>query len=788
MVRREGDQIRYLNPLRFTDSAPLELTRSLGQANLLATQTILQAQRFVRGVDYRGVPVVGASFEAVQAPWIVIYKIDLREINAPVRQLAIVISGLSGLLVIAVFWVGQQILRLKQLKLEAIAREADIEKAQILADSASYYRTVIETALDGYAVLDAQGRFLEVNAALCDITGYSAEALSQRSIFDLMVEGHPEPQQSLTEWGDRHKLKLFQQWYHQTGRRLDIQLSLTELTQKQRQFFIFVQDITPQKQATAALAESEQQLHRAIRYAPLPITLYADDGTILQFNEVWAQLSGYTVAEIPTIEQWCDVVYHRTHATSLEKIRQIYDTDQPTHNGEYELTVKDGSQRIWDFSSAPLGTLPDGRKLLISMAVDVTERKANEIALQAAKQRADDANRAKSLFLANMSHELRTPLNGILGYAQILLFDEDLSAEQQNSLTIIEQCGQHLLGLISDILDFSKIEAQRLELVTSAVQIQFFILDIIQICQIKATEKQILLNYDIDPNLPDYVLVDEQRLRQVLLNLLGNAIKFTQQGSVTLVVQLDQTAMVSPQAHTDLVSHNLHRIQFSVRDTGCGIKAENLEKIFLPFEQVGDRHNRPQGTGLGLAISQKIITMMGGQLQVTSQMGQGSCFFFELELPEITVSPPMATELESQQNHRQIVGYVGRRQTILVVDNRWVNRAVIKHFLQPLGFNILEAENGQEGIVITEANSVDLIIADLMMPGMDGVEMAKKLRQINQFRAMPILAMSADSTGQAADIHDLGFDVFLEKPLDFSLLLETLQTQLRLSWIYDGQS
>ncbi|ANV90391.1 PAS domain S-box protein [Picosynechococcus sp. PCC 8807] len=783
LVRREGNNIRYLNPLRFASDPPLRLSRSLDQDSLLATQAILQSRRLVRGTDYRDIPVVGASFETTQAPWIVIYKVNLREANAPFRQLAIAISGLSGLLIGVVFWVGYQMLRLHRFKLEAIAREAEIEKAQIRAASASRYLTAIETAIDGYAVLDDRGYFLEVNVALGEMTGYDCDELLQRSIFDLLITDDLDPAQLLTEWGDRRKLKLHQQWRHHKGQILEMQLSLTtDLSADQSRFFIFVQDITQQKQANAALSESEKRLYRAIQDAPFPILLYASDGEILQLNRTWTELTGYSITEIPTIEAWAAKAYGEGYLTALQGIEKVYEIQNSTHDGEYAILIKGGDQRIWDFSSAPLGTLPDGRKLQITMAMDVTDRKANEVALQAAKKQAEEANRAKSLFLANMSHELRTPLNGILGYTQILMFDESLSTEQKSSLKIIEQCGHHLLSLIADVLDFSKIEAQRLELIPTAVQFHYFILDIIQTCQIKATEKQLLLNYDIDPDIPDYLLVDDQRLRQVLLNLLGNAIKFTHQGSVVLDVQLNQPPQTPPKSP----KHHWHRVHFAVRDTGCGIDPENHQKIFLPFEQVGDRRSRPHGTGLGLAISQKLVAMMGGELQLTSYPNKGSCFSFDLELSEVLVSPPLVADDQATRDHLQIIGYVGRRQTILIVDSRWVNRSVIKHFLMPLGFKILEAENGKDGLMVAEAHPVDLIISEMVMPRMDGQAMAHQIRQLEKFRTIPIFAMSGDVLDHGWHNINSDFDAFLEKPLDFSNLLEMLQTHLHLTWVYEG--
>ncbi|WP_024546227.1 PAS domain S-box protein [Picosynechococcus sp. NKBG15041c] len=787
LVRREGDIIRYLNPLRLGQIPPLEFTRPLNREDLLASQAILREEGLVRGIDYRQVQTVGASFGTIpEIPWIVIHKVDLREANAPIRQLAIAIGGLSGLLIIAVVGVGYQMLRLNQGQVEAIAQTAEIDRARIIADNASYYRTVMETAIDGYAVLDDQGTFVEANVALEEMTGYSLAELQQRRIFDLIIADDINPQQCLQEWGDRQRLKFIQQWRHHNGQIIDIQLSLTFFTQGQRQFFLFAQDITQQKQANAALIESERRLYHAIHDAPFPIILYASDGEVFQLNRAWTDQTGYDADEIPTIAAWAKKAYGEDHLSNLDRIKKVYDIEKPTHDGEYCLTIKSGEQRTWDFSGSPLGQLPDGRKLLVTMAIDVTERKANEIALRSAKKQAEEANRAKSLFLANMSHELRTPLNGILGYVQILKFDDSLNPDQQNSLSIIEQCGHHLLGLITDVLDFSKIEAQRVELVPSTVQFHYFLLDILQICQIKAKEKDLLLNYDIDPNLPNYFLFDEQRLRQVLLNLLGNAIKFTQKGSVILEVKCQTTQ--GDTLPLDSVAQHLHTVQFRIRDTGCGIEPEDLKKIFLPFEQVGDYRSRPQGTGLGLAISQKLVAMMGGQLQVTSQADQGSCFFFALDLPEVSVSAPVTSPEDLFHCHLEIVGYVGRRQMILVVDNRWVNRAVIKHFLMPLGFIVLEADNGQEGIMTAEANPVDLIISDIMMPVMNGLDMVRQIRQLDHLKVMPLVAMSADALNNNTDVFAAGFDVFLEKPLDFSLLLDTLQAQLHLTWVYEDRA
>jgi PAS domain S-box-containing protein len=544
-------------------------------------------------------------------------------------------------------------------------------------------------------------------------------------------------------------------------------------------------DMTEQKRVSKAIQESEERLSRAINDAPFPIILHAEDGQILQINRAWTEIVGYTLEEIPTIRDWVTKVYHEDHQKILKGIAKLYEITEKYDEGEFEFFTKDGSKRIWSFAAAPLGQIPDGRRIVISMAMDVTDRKANELALKEAKKQAEEANQAKSTFLANMSHELRTPLNGILGYAQIFSLDPHLTTEQKEGIEIISQCGKHLLSLISEILDLSKIEAHRLDLFPTVINFPSFLKSVVQMCQIKAKEKSLLFNHEFSPNLPVNLLVDEQRLRQILLNLLGNAIKFTDRGTVTLRVEVVPVDMNNPS--DDDTDPHLTKILFAVIDTGKGIAPEHLDKIFQPFEQVGDPKNRPEGTGLGLAITQKLVAMMGGSLQVSSKLNQGSSFWFALDLSEIKTSSHMiSTSNQAIADSPQIIGYAGRRITILAVDDRWVNRAVIKNLLEPLGFIVLEAENGYHGITMAEANPVDVIIADLAMPEMNGFEMVRQLRQMPKFQNIPILALSA-SIVEAEKIRsiDAGCNEFLAKPIDLSIFLEKIQEYLHLSWIYD---
>ncbi|MBK9054325.1 MAG: response regulator [Chloroflexi bacterium] len=406
-----------------------------------------------------------------------------------------------------------------------------------------------------------------------------------------------------------------------------------------------------------------------------------------------------------------------------------------------------------------------------------------EEAAEQARQLAEAANQAKSVFLANMSHELRTPLNAILGYADILKRRTDHTGPLADGLTIIEQSGEHLLTLINDVLDLAKIEAGKMDLSPSPVQLPTFLRQIIDIIRARAEVKDLSLSYEILTPLPITVLADEKRLRQVLLNLLGNAVKFTDQGHVTLRVSGRQQRVDSGEEGNAAAlppPSTVCHLHIEVEDSGIGIPPAQLERIFQPFEQVSEVARRVEGTGLGLTISQQIMQKMSSQLQVKSEPGHGSTFWFEVTLPVIGVAEP-----EQPTFGREIVGYEGPRQKVLVVDDKAHNRQLLVDMLTPLGFEVRTAEDGQQAVEVAQLWQPHVILMDLVMPVKTGIEATQELRQQPICAEVLIIAVSASVLDEDEEKSRIaGCDTFLRKPVKMANLLDLLEAHLKLNWRY----
>jgi PAS domain S-box-containing protein len=549
----------------------------------------------------------------------------------------------------------------------------------------------------------------------------------------------------------------------------DLEVKIAERTAELHEKNVELQqEIIERQQADDRLQSHFQLLQTLMDTIPIPIFYQDAKGKYLGCNTAFSTFVGTTPEQLIEKTVSYDDVVSKQSADFHNQADQELIRHPGKQSDELKIRHADGSEREVIFHKATFIKANGEVGGIVGALIDITERKRTEAQLQQAKQTAEMANQAKSLFLANMSHELRTPLNAILGYTQVYQKDNTLTKQQLEGIDIIHRNGEYLLTLINDILDLSKIEANKIEIAPSAINFDNFIKEITELFQMRALNKDIHFSYETLSALPKGILVDETRLRQILINLLSNAVKFTQHGKVSLKI-----------------GYHHDKLRFQVEDSGTGIKPEELSKIFLPFQQVGDPRSWAQGTGLGLSITKKLLKKMGGELQVESTFGQGSLFWFELKLPEVASS--VIAKPEKKPN---IIGYQapfeGKIYQVLVVDDQWENRFLLVSILTPLGFDIQEASNGEECIEQALKWRPDVILMDIVMPIMDGLEATQQIRQLPTLKDVVIIAISASALEHdRKKCIDVGCNGFIAKPVHVDALLEQLQEALKLTWVYE---
>ena len=419
--------------------------------------------------------------------------------------------------------------------------------------------------------------------------------------------------------------------------------------------------------------------------------------------------------------------------------------------------------------------LQRSRSQLLAQAQQLEQRVEQRTSeLAAALEAAEAVNLAKSNFLAKMSHQLRTPLNAILGFAQLMDRDESLSTEQRENLEIIGRSGEHLLDLIEEILSMSKLETGRARLQETSFDLYHLLADLEEIFQPKAASKQLQLIFECGARLPQYVKTDEGKLRQVLISLLDNGIKFTVAGSVTLTVNCKQIGD-RPNAE------NLRMLMFELSDTGLGIAPDELKVLFEPFVQAEAGRHSIQGASLGLPISRQFVQLMGGEMTVSSKVGFGTTFKFEVRIATASVSA-----VRERSRTREAIALEPGQPTyrILVVEDQWENRKLLTKLLKPLGFEVCEAVNGEEAIRLWESWEPHLIWMDIRMPVMDGYEATKQIKSKLKGQSTTIIALTANAFEEDRAIAlSVGCDDFLSKPFQKSVLLEKMAKHLGVRYV-----
>ena len=728
--------------------------------------------------------------------------------------------------------VEKRTLALKQTNL---ALQKEIEKhtqaRRSLRDSEERYRILFESASDLIFTLDEHGNYCSANPKTSQSFGVPAEKLVGKNLRDFFPESVVESRVAiLKEIFRTSELRWFADIQIDTpqGKKW-MSTNLSPITDENGQVKYVLgigRDVTARKQTEEQLASSRNLLEevvnkrtaelqemnlrlqqeiehhtatemalrsseaklRAILDSSRQSFMLLDRNGIIQALNQTARKDARKVygQEISEGDRLDPAMFYGDPQSALQHFEQAL-------RGEF-VSVEQKTQGknklpYWFvFQYNPVMTA-DGQVIGVCLAVsDITERKQMEMNLQETKEAAEGANKAKSEFLTNISHELRTPLNIILGYAQILKKSK-LTEKEVYALETIQQSGDHLLKLVDDILDFSRFDLQKIKLRLTNVHFPTFLDHLIHHSRQKAQQKQLTFHYEAMSPLPEGIYADEQRLRQLLQNLLDNAIKFTQQGAVIFRVgelphtpEVPGVKIVQNEPSVFIHEDNFHLIRFQVEDTGVGIDKSQWNRVFLPFYQIPHRWVPKAGTGLGLAISRKLARMMHGDVYMESMAGKGSIFWCDLKLPG-TTGPFQPLNLSDPL---YLTGFRGEKKTLLMVDDDEYSRKKLKEMLIPLGFTVIEAMNGFEALRQADYTVPDLIIMDLVMPEMDGFEAMQRIRQNPKLEEVKILAISASAFPKTREESFLaGCDDFLTKPLHFDEVLDRLQAHLGLEWLYE---
>jgi PAS domain S-box-containing protein len=607
------------------------------------------------------------------------------------------------------------------------------------------------------------GFFIDVNNSALELFKLDREIIQDKSSFELDLGLDPTQHQQIIQMIQTNgPVRGIESHLDIPGQGVRIILYSADLIEVDQESYLIsiLYDITDRKLAEEALRRSEEKFAKVFHSNPNPMTISrVTDGCILDVNTSALIFFGAPRELVLgknsfELQLWADRS-HRDHV--LQAIQQY----RFIHSFECSFKIHNGELRTVLFSAEMIEV--DGQFCLISTMNDISDRRHAEISLQQAKLEAETANQAKSRFLSNMSHELRTPLNAILGFTQVLNRDSSLSLTQRDQVDIINRSSEHLLEMINDVLDMAKIESGRVDIYLSSFDLYRLLETLENMFSIRLLTKGIALIVERFPNVPQFIRTDEGKLRQILINLLGNAIKFTDEGQIRIRVRFLENQKSEEQSTTLLF--------FDVEDTGVGISIHEIDSIFEAFVQSkqGSSHGRV-GTGLGLPICREFVQLLNGSISVSSKLGCGSLFQFYIPVEAASEPKPFPPTIITGLSPGQ------SQYRILVVDDRWESRQLMAQVLEPLGFDVRDANNGQEAITVWQDWNPHLIWMDMRMPTMDGYTATQYIKANLQGRNTKIIALTANALEEDTEIIlKAGCDAVIRKPFREAEIFQTLE-------------